>query len=263
MKAGKGNQVVAAVCMAALGFAAAYGAEPLYGSIKSAGKGTAVDLSGTAAQAYQVESVWRQSDGGYLVHAYGDGFQSQIQMEVLFDEAGEQIRRAAVLSQGDTDGIGSQITGEAFGAQFAEVKAPVQVKDMEVTSPASAAAVSGAAQAPAEAMASAQLPQWDSGDKSAEARAAQALYDAQLLGTSLDGMLHTMAVADLPVEDQAVIHLTEAGLLDRPVAHQAAETAAPAATCTSIDGVAGATISSRGAAEAVNNAYFFIREELK
>lgn len=263
MKAGKGNQTVAAVCMVALGFAAAYGAEPLYGAMKNAGKGTAVDLSGTAAQAYQVESVWQQSDGGYLVHAYADGFQSQIQMEVLFDGTGEQILRAAVVSQADTEGIGSQITGEDFAARFENVKAPVQVKDMEVKSPVSAAVTGPAGGETAGVRETESMPEWDPKDKSAEARAARALYDAGMLDTALEDRPHVMAVADLSVEDQAVAHLGQAGLLDRPVAYQAEELFAAAVTCTPIDGVAGATISSKGAATAVNNAYFFINEELK
>lgn len=57
MKAGKGSQTAAAVCMAVLGLAAAYGATPLYNGMKNAGKGTAVDISGKNAEAYQVDSV--------------------------------------------------------------------------------------------------------------------------------------------------------------------------------------------------------------
>ncbi|MCI8515908.1 MAG: FMN-binding protein [Hungatella sp.] len=261
MKAGKGSQTAAAVCMAVLGLAAAYGATPLYNGMKNAGKGTAVDISGKNAEAYQVDSVWQQPGGGYLVHASSEGFQSTIQVEVLFDGTGDQIQKVSVLSQGDTEGIGSKITEEGFAAGFAGVKAPVQVGDMDAASPVSAVVTGG--MVPAGPEGSATLPEWDASDKSAEAAAAKALYDSQMLDSSLEGRPLTMAIADLSAEEQAVVHMTQAGLIEGPAAlSAAAETTVTAVTPSPVDGVTGATISSKGAATAVNNAYYFIKEEL-
>ena len=101
MKAGKGSQGVAAVCMLVIGAAVAYGSGPVYQKIQSAGQGTPVDISGKNSGAYQVEGVWKKSDDSYMVHASAQGFQSEIQMEVLFDASGEQIQQVKVLAQGD------------------------------------------------------------------------------------------------------------------------------------------------------------------
>lgn len=338
MKAGKGSQGVAALCMLVLGGVVAYGSGPVYNGIKSAGQGTAVDISGKNAEAYQVEGVWQRSDNGYTVRASAQGFQSQIQMEVLFDESGEQIQQVKVLEQGDTEGIGSKITEDSFAAGFAGVQAPVQVKDMEVVSPVSSGQIVEAeievedmeessgisnprawnaknkspeaeavralytagmlesylneepltttlADLPAENLAEVRMEQagllevsaketdgsqgisnpgkWNIGDVSPEAESVRALYRAGMLDSYLNGQPLTTMVVDMQAEEQSIARMKQAGLLEKPVS-EVKETSVLAAAIsgTNVDGVSGATISSKGAATAVNNAYFFLKEEM-
>ena len=333
MKAGKGSQGVAAVCMLVIGAAVAYGSGSVYQKIQSAGQGTPVDISGKNSGAYQVEGVWKKSDDSYMVHASAQGFQSEIQMEVLFDASGEQIQQVKVLAQGDTEGIGSKITEDSFAATFAGVQAPVQIKDMVVASPVSddvtevveeaameeeplrrsnpnewnpknKSAEANAVRAlyasemldsslnerplttafsdmPAEVKAAANMEQagllekaeegfsgrfnsndWNVEDRSAEANAVRALYASEMLDSSLNQRPLTTTLADFTPEAKASARMEQAGLLEKPVPLMIEVSAPAMVSSTSIDGVSGATISSKGAATAVNNAYFFLKEEL-
>lgn len=93
-------------------------------------------------------------------------------------------------------------------------------------------------------------------DMPAEAQTAAKLEDAGLLEKSGEGT----PFADLSAEEKAVIKMDEAGLTEEAAVETAVEVTAAAIEGTPVDAVAGATISSKAAATAVDNAYFFVKE---
>ncbi|SFG18873.1 FMN-binding protein [Oribacterium sp. WCC10] len=261
------NQAVAAVVMAVIGGGAAFASEPLCTAVNDAQRGSVVDISGLNADSYQVSAVWQKADGSYLVESTSKGFQSDITVDTLFSADAETIQSINIVSQADTDGIGSQITDQSFKDQFAGIKTPVAVKDLVPVSPTGATvAASGSETASAKAdgemftkavSADSIRPE----DASPEAKAYRDLYEAGLTGSYMYGE-EPDAMKDKSPEVQAEIELGRAGLLTKKEEETSGETGDAVSVGTTIDGVSGATFSSKGAVTAVNDAYFFIKEQL-
>lgn len=290
--------------------------------------GTLLDMAAWNSSAYQVEAVSQLKDGGYIVNSSAAGFQSDIQIAVTFDAAGEVIRQVEVISQGETDGIGTKVTEESFLEQFAGLEAPVGLigKKIAVISPGTGE-VWGAASAPADTAAAVRTDnrsnpeRWNAEDQSPEAQAVRNLYRAGLLTGAIEKQPLTTALADASPEQQAAYRLAQAGLTtstddnysssrDQSPERIAAEklqqaelttnigndyspsrdqsptaiaakkleqagltvaavdgtietgTAATSGNLSEVDAVAGATVSSTAFIQAVDQAYFFMQEQV-
>ena len=96
---------------------------------------------------------------------------------------------------------------------------------------------------------------------SPEGQAKKALYQAGLLSSAQEGKPMEQAVADYSPEEKAEYRLRESGLIETlGVDGEAAEVVGQ--NLYEIDGVTGATISSKAVAEAVDQAYFFMNEKV-
>ncbi|MBE5962162.1 MAG: FMN-binding protein [Lachnospiraceae bacterium] len=100
--------------------------------------GTQISLSGMDADTYRVKEVLNLTDGGYAVTVQGSGFESAIEAKVYFDGTGDHITELEILSQEETEGLGSRITEPEFLAIFSDFSAPVTVteSDMQIVDPA-------------------------------------------------------------------------------------------------------------------------------
>ncbi len=251
--------------MAALGTGIFFASAPVSQAVSNAQHGTVVDLSGLDTDTYQVDAVWQKADGSYLVQSHAKGFQSTITVESLFSEDASSVRSIRIVSQGDTQGIGSQITESGFAEQFADKAMPVRVKDMAVESPGGNAGISEDA---AELTVSGPVGdpnRWNSQDQSAEADAYRNLYLAGLTESAYEGQELTTPVADMSPEEKAEYEMIRAGLSTKnATGSDLIRTSRSTATvqATDVDGISSATFSSVGAATAVNNAYYFVHEQL-
>lgn len=257
--------------------------------------GTPVDLSGLDTAAYQVDGVSRNKAGDYLVSSHASGFQSDILVSVTFDAEGTLIRKVEVLSQAETEGLGTQVTGTAFLGQFEGVQAPVRLSGMDtvIVSPGTGEAWGGAGEG--EELES-EVPEdnrsnpeeFNSDDQSPETAAVRNLYRAGLLASAASQQPLETAFADWTPEEQAAYRLTEAGLTAGMGAESQAGlsaenaaknkldeaglttvTGAPEvntdtafAAVSEVDAVSGATISSSAVVQAVDQAYFFVQENM-
>lgn len=271
----------------------------VHSEVWNAKAGTHLDMAAWNSSAYQVEAVSQLKDGGYIVNSSAAGFQSDIQIAVTFDAAGEVIQQVEVISQGETDGIGTKVTEESFLEQFAGLQAPVGLNGKKITviSPGTGE-VWGAASAPADTAAAVQTDnrsnpeRWNAEDQSPEAQAVRNLYRAGLLTSALEKQPLTTARADANPEQQASDRLAEAGLTtstdhnysssrDQPPERIAAEkleqagltvsaeadtivteTAVTSGNLSEVDAVVGATVSSAALIQAVDQAYFFMQEQV-
>lgn len=263
------------------------------------GQGAPVDISGMDTGIYQVSELRQQKDGSLVVQASAAGFQSDIQVAVTFDSTGTVIQEMKVVSQGETDGIGSKVTESSYTSQFAQLPAPVGLngKDYVVVSPVTGEAygVSAAAGEMQESALSAE--HMASASWNLENQSVRSTYDADLSaeGQSMEKMrqagltsrLDGVAVADLDAEGQSMEKLRQAGLTSRPDGVAVADLSAEARSMRKmeqagllelkvqesetvslenpvqtamVDAVSGATISSTAVVTAVNNAYFFLQD---
>lgn len=251
--------------------------------------GKEVNIASLNADAYGVTRVGEKSDGSHVVQAVMAGFQSDVEVAVTFAADGSTIQSLSIVNQAETDGIGSQVTNPSFTDQFAGVQAPVMLngKDgVETVSPVTSAGADGVvagdaagagnsagaetdtagAAGTSEDADAAQLSnpaEWNPQDQSPEANAVRAMYGAGLTGSAAAGQPLDTSVADYSPEDHAVYKMTEAGLMKSAEEEAAAEeTIGAAAQGTPVDAVSGATISSTAVANAVNHAYYFLKEEV-
>lgn len=259
--------------------------------------GTPVDLNGIDTAAYQVDGVSRNKAGDYLVSSRAAGFQSDIAVTVTFDAEGTLIRSVEVISQAETEGLGTRVTEGAFLEQFAGILAPVRLSGTEtaVVSPGTGA-VWGSTGVPEPEMPAdnrSNPDDFNPEDQSPETVAVRNLYRAGLLTSAVRQQPLKTAFADASPEEQAAYRLAKAGLADgmgpESQAGMSAETIAenklleagltsgqaepPAQTnapvpadtesgISEVDAVSGATISSQAVIQAVDQAYFFMQENI-
>lgn len=292
MRHKKSYQWIAAGFMLAVSAANIYGSEVLYQGLKNNSQGAEVDLSSYNSKAYGVDGLWKQKDGNYVVQAAAEGFGGPIVVSVEMDELGGQIVSVSILSQQETENLGSKVEDEEFLKQFKGIDAPVKVADMIVASP-----ISGSVAEPLEDSAAEQEVVFDSAawnpedqspeaqtirtlydagllqsaigqkelttvlaDSGAETQTLRKLYDAGLLQSSSEGTVLAAALADGTPEQRAEKRLQETGLVLTPETDLSEVSQAVAVEAAAIDGIAGATISSKAVAMAVDQAYFFVNE---
>ncbi|WP_313134789.1 FMN-binding protein [Anaerocolumna sp.] len=224
-----------------------------------AASGTPVDVVGMNADTYQVKELHKLEDGSYVVYGAAKGFAGDIETAATFDETGENILSLKVLSQGETDGIGSKVTEDEFISQFHNIAVPIKVADLEVVSP-----TTGKVNTSGEAAATTELAdenyssiEWNPEDTSPEANAMRTLYDSGLLASSKKGEKLSTPITDLSPEEQAKAKLQKANLL---VSASEDEPTGEPVTVTDVDAVSGATVSSKAVATTINNGYFFLKE---
>ena len=118
--------------------------------VKSAGPkvymGDPVDISGMNTEAYQVTALEQDEEGNYIVYAFGTGYNegTPIELAVAFDPTAATILAVRIVSQSETNGLGSKIGEEDFLAQFVEMSAPVTTGGLNPINPATEEAASGA-----------------------------------------------------------------------------------------------------------------------
>lgn len=269
--------------------------------IWSFASGTVLDISSWNASAYQVESVRQSKEGSYIVTSKAAGFQSDVEVAVTFDESGEMIEQIEIISQAETDGIGTKVLEESFTSQFQGVAAPIGLKGktLAIASPETGEiwgnGVAEEATVIAEETKELSNPEeWNADDQSPEAvavrnlygaglltssiekrpletaladatpeeRAKEALYDADLLASSKGGQPLTDPLADYSPEDKAVANLSEAGLTAAVVSADQLALAAIGGSLNEVDAVTGATVSSTAVVQAIDQAYFFMQEKV-
>lgn len=220
--------------------------------------GTPVDITGMNAEAYQVKELYTLDDGSYVVYGISKGYASDIETAVTFDEAGETILSLAIVSQGETEGIGSKVTEDAFLSQFNGITAPIKVADLEVVSPTTGS-VNTSVEVAATELADEDYSssEWNPKDSSPETNAMRTLYEAGLLASSMSGEKLSTPLSDLSPEEKAEAELKRANLL---ITTSEEVVAGEPVTVTEVDAVSGATISSKAVATTINNAYFFLKE---
>lgn len=246
-----------AMCVLSLGII--FSMETIKRQTVSAISGAPVDITGKNAEAYQVKELQTLDDGSYVVYGTAKGFASDIETAVTFDETGENILSLVIVSQGETDGIGSKVTEDAFLSQFNGITAPIKVADLEVASP-----TTGSVNTSGEAAVTTELAdenysasEWNPEDASPEANAMRNLYETGLLASSKSGEKLSTPLSDLSPEEQAEAKLKRANLLTTTSEEVPA---GEPVTATDVDAVSGATISSKAVATTINNAYFFLKE---
>lgn len=258
----------------------------------SAVSGTVVDISSTNAETYQVKELYKTESGGHTVLATAKGFNTGVDIEVLvtFDEATENILSLEVISQAETDGLGSKITEEDFTGKFVDISSPVKIADLEIASPVTGSVgISGGSNSNKKVDSTYNPERWNQSDESPEANAMRKLYGSGLLLSEDNQEGLKTPKADISEQEQAIINMEEAGLLDKYIestgidstpennaiekleeagllsyAEGESKEVASSATVevTNIDAISGATVSSEAVGEAVNNAYFFLKESI-
>ena len=231
--------------------------------------GTALDIAAWDAPVYQVESASQLKDGSYIITSKATGFQSEIQVAVTFDAVGEVILNAEVISQGETEGLGTKIKDESFLGQFRGIPAPVTLKgkDLMIVSPGTGA-VWGTDGAETETAGAAVADNrsdpklWNPSDQSPEAMAVRDMYRAGLLTSAKEKRPLQTALADESAEEQAAYRLEEAGLTVAAAAEEVTAAESVLGDISELDAVSGATVSSTAVVHGINNAYFFMQEKV-
>lgn len=319
VKSQKKNQVFSIALMSVLAFAIVLVADNTKEAI-SAISGTMVDISGSNAETYQVKELYETDEGGHTVLATAKGFNTDVDIEVLvtFDEAVENVLAVEVISQAETDGLGSKITEEDFTGKFADIIAPVKIADLEIASPVTGSVGVGTVSTSSKDIDNRRSPvRWNPSDESAEANAFRNLYDAGLLLSEDNKEELKTAKVDMTPQEIAVENMKEAGLISPDAESVSTSTVStpegraivklsaagllrnntepaglvvtaedraagklegvgltsskeesidfssgPSVEVTNIDAITGATVSSEAVGEAVNNAYFFLKESI-
>ncbi len=285
------DQAIAAGVMCMLSLGTIFTAETVKKQVAAAFSGTVADISGLNGDQYQVKELQTLADGSYVVYGAAKGFAGDIETAVVFDQTGEHILNLTVLSQGETNGIGTKVTEEGFLSQFQNIPAPIKVADLKVMSPVTGeAGTAGEGETADRAYEDYDPAQWNPGDTSPEATAMRTLYEAGLLKSSYEGEKLETPLSDLPPEGKSMNALYEAGLLassvegekltepfsDLSPEEQAAlkleeaglaegekeESPGEPISVTNVDAVSGATISSKAVGTTINNGYFFLKEEV-
>lgn len=100
-------------------------------------QGTAISLQQEYADLYGIQEVSRLENGNYVVKANISGFDSTIEAKMYYDATAEHILSLEILSQNETEGLGSRITEEEFLDGFHQLSVPVTVteSDMKIIDP--------------------------------------------------------------------------------------------------------------------------------
>ena len=295
MKSRKASQVTAVIAVAVMvvaGVAVEKLAEgPITDLYNPVPRGEAVDLSHLDTDTYQVSEVTQAKDGRYVVQSTARGFKSDITVQTVFSPDASTIESINIVSQDETDGIGSHITDASFVQEFTSLKAPIMLDGMTVASPAGGTGQQTTGED--EAVLVSNPGVWNASDQSAEAKSYRALYAAGMTLSRIEGEPIKTPEADLSVEDQTQNKMLAAGLIHPDSAkktdasqtgnvHRKAATksekvlAAELSVATEeaeateekkdentvVDGVSGATFSSTGVVTAIDNAYFFLTEQV-
>ena len=294
MKSRKASQVTAVIAVAVMvvaGVAVEKLAEgPITDLYNPVPRGEAVDLSHLDTDTYQVSEVTQAKDGRYVVQSTARGFKSDITVQTVFLPDASTIESINIVSQDETDGIGSHITDASFVQEFTSLKAPIMLDGMTVASPKGTGQQAAGEE---KAVLVSNPGTWNASDQSAEAKSYRALYAAGMTKSRVDGEPIKTPEADLSVEDQTQNKMLAAGLIypDSPKKTDASQTGnvhRKAATKsekvlaaelsvaqeeadakeekkdenTVVDGVSGATFSSTGVVTAIDHAYFFLTEQV-
>ncbi|NLJ90148.1 MAG: FMN-binding protein [Clostridiales bacterium] len=253
--------------------------------------GKPVDIGTSNAQEYQVKELYETEDGGHTVLVTAKGFNTDVDIEVLvtFDETADKILSVEVLTQAETDGLGSKITEEDFTTKFLDINAPVKIADLELASPVTGSIGISDGSSAQKVDTRYNPERWNQSDDSPEANAMRKLYAAGLTLSedNLQGL--KTPKADMTAQEIAIVNMEEAGLLDEYLEATGTvstpETKAVeklkeagllsesegdssngdvgvAVEVTNIDTISGATVSSKAVGKAVNNAYFFLKESI-
>lgn len=251
------DQMIAGIVLFLLSIGVIASAEKIRNEVRAA-NGTSVEIASTNAELYQVTDLFVKKDGSYVVHGMAKGFKSDIVAAVTFDQTGEKILDLEIISQNETVNIGDKVENIEFLSGFNDINAPIKVADLDIISP-----TGGSKNLSGEINKSENekynSSEWNSNDSSAEASAFRNLYDAGLLTSSVDGAELNTAIADLPPEEKASVELKRANLL---ASSSEANVYSEYIDAIAVDAISGATISSKAVATIVNNAYFFLEENI-
>lgn len=127
------------VSIAALGVVTVLAFGAVYGTKVMSNKGNS-DLEAIVLQANEslgIKSVEKYLDendeiAGYSVVVVSAGYIGDVEMKVCFDADATTITKLEILSQGETEGLGSKITGEDFLSQFEGMTAPVYIEGVSL-----------------------------------------------------------------------------------------------------------------------------------
>lgn len=253
------DQVIAGVVLFFLSIGVIAGSEKLRREVRAA-SGTLVEIADTNAELYQVTDLYVKKDGSYVVHGTAKGFKSDIKAAVTFDKTGNQILDLEIVSQDETPDIGSKVTQDEFLSEFSDIKAPIKVADLDIVSPNAEnnKSINNSDSADGEKKPY-DSSEWNMGDTSVEAQAVRKLYDTGLLESATKGEELSTAFVDLSPEEKATAELEKANLLDGSNEDNGMSENVEA---TNVDAITGATISSKTVATIVNNAYYFLEENI-
>ena len=131
-KNGKNNVIVGLVVVTILAIVVIIGANLLTKKDKTESAsgdktetgGTAIDVTGYESGDIKIQAA-TETENGYVVTVASPGFGGDIIMDVTLDKSGDTITSVAIKEHTETDGIGSQVTEDAFLSKFNNVKAPV------------------------------------------------------------------------------------------------------------------------------------------
>ncbi|WP_066715468.1 FMN-binding protein [Clostridium sp. Marseille-P299] len=251
------DQIIAGIVLFLLSIGVIAGGEKIRSEVRAA-NGTSVEIASKNAELYQVTDLYEKKDGSYVVHGVAKGFKSDIVAAITFDHTGEKILDLEIISQDETVDIGSKIETPEFLTEFNEMNAPIKVADLEILSPTGGSNNLVDDSNKSEDKKHNSL-EWNSNDSSAEANAFRNLYDAGLLTSAVNGEQLDTAIVDLLPEERASIELEKANLL---VSFCEAKVESEYIDAMSVDAISGATVSSKAVATIVNNAYFFLEENI-
>lgn len=251
------DQIIAGIVLFVLSIGVIAGGEKIRSEVRAA-SGTSIEIVSANAELYQVTDLYVKKDGSYVVHGMAKGFKSDIVAAVTFDSTGEKVLDLEIISHDETPDIGSKVTGAEFLSEFNDKNAPITVADLEISSP------TGSRNNLADDLNKSEneiynSSEWNPNDSSAEASALRNLYDAGLLTSSVNGEGLSTAIADLSPEEKASIELEKASLL---ASSSEAKEVSEYIDAIAVDAISGATISSKTVATIVNNAYFFLEENI-
>lgn len=251
------DQIIAGIVLFLLSIGVIAGGEKIRSEVRAA-NGTSVEIASKNAELYQVTDLYEKKDGSYVVHGVAKGFKSDIVAAITFDHTGEKILDLEIITQDETVDIGSKIETPEFLTEFNEMNAPIKVADLEILSPTGGSNNLVDDSNKSEDKKHNSL-EWNSNDSSAEANAFRNLYDAGLLTSAVNDEQLDTAIVDLLPEERASIELEKANLL---VSFSEAKVESEYIDAMSVDAISGATVSSKAVATIVNNAYFFLEENI-
>ncbi len=256
----------------------------VFAPLLTAARYTALDTDGT-----DVTAAWTALDSsdttvGYAVTVTVEGYIDSIEIHVAVDADKRTVKGTRIGRHEETPGYGARITSDAFLTQFSAQRAPFSLRDTVRAAPADG--VYRAAEATYDTSGFRDFVEltvqggritavdWDGeaedGGRSKKERSRDGEYVMSETGLPWHSQAEIMELALLEVQDPALLVYTpETGKTDAyagatitvsPFIHLAAEALATAQgnSGTEVDGISGATVSSRAVVTAVNIAADFV-----